>query len=462
MKRVIKNILTAVLCIVLAVVIFLDCFIVYSQNYTVENQPASIENTTGLVQASGKSLYDADGNRLVLRGINAGQILLQEGWMSPFALEPLKNEDGSYVKDADGNIQYPEFTEEEFRNGIKANPNLNTYDMEELMKIYWDAFFTEEDFRIIKEDLQMNTIRLPFYYLNILNEDLTLKSEEDAFAYLDWFMEEAAKNELYVVLDLHGAPGSQNGFEHSGTEDRVAELWTSEENVAATVELWKFVSKHYTETRPELGKWIATYDILNEPTYEYNTITTKECWDVFDQIYDVIRANGDNHVVTMEGCWDFGKLPDPAEYGWENVQYEYHWYNWWSDILPYDMLYAYYDLYNIGRDYDVPVYIGEFTCFEDKEQWADTLALFDQRNYSWAIWNYKSTVTGWWTTSWGVYTCQLKAVTENEDTKCNIATCTYEEYLATCEKVKTENCVTATLYHIIQEYNDLVKNQGCR
>ena len=453
MKKLMKNVLIGFGVVLLAVVIFVDCFIVYSQNYTVDKQPESIENTTGLVQASGKSLYDAEGNKFVMHGINAGQILLQEGWMSPFALEPMKNEDGSYVKDADGNIQYPEFTEEEFREGIKANPNLNTYDMEELMKIYWDAFFTEEDFRIIKEDLQMNTIRLPFYYLNILNEDLSVKEEGEAFEYLDWFMEQAAKNELYVVLDLHGAPGSQNGYEHSGAAERVAGLWTNEEYINATIELWRCVSQHYTQSRPDLGKWIATYDILNEPTYEYNTITTKECWDVFDQIYDVIRANGDNHVVTMEGCWDFGKLPDPADYDWENVQYEYHWYNWWSNILPYEELYAYHDFWNIGRDYDVPVYIGEFTLFEDKEAWADALAFYDQRNYSWTIWNYKSTVTGWWTTSWGVYTCQLKAITENEDLKCNIATCTYEEYLATCEKVKTENCVTATLYEVIQEYN---------
>lgn len=454
MKKLLKNILFTICTLLLAVVIFIDCFVVYSQNYTYEEKISKIENTTGLVQASGKSLYDANGNQLVLRGVNAGQILLQEGWMSPFALEPLKNEDGSYVKDADGNIQYPEFTEEEFREGIKSNPNLNTYDMEELMKIYWDAFFTEEDFRIIKEDLQMNVIRLPFYYLNILNDDLTLKEEEAAFAYLDWFVEEAAKNEIYIVLDFHGAPGSQNGFEHSGRKDRVAGLWTNEAYVNATVEMWKLISKHYTETKPELGKWIATYDILNEPTYEYNTITTKECWEVLDQIYDVIRANGDKHVITMEGCWDFAKLPDPAEYGWENVQYEYHWYNWWSNILPTELVYAYYDFFNIGRDYEVPTFIGEFTCFEDRQQWAETLALMDQRNYSWTIWNYKSTVTGWWTTSWGVYTCQLKAVTENEDTKCNIATCTYEEYVQTCEKVKTENCVTATLYEVIQEYNN--------
>jgi len=456
MKKILKCIGKVIGIILLVLVISIDCLVVYSQNYTVDDQPLTIKNGAGLVQASGKSLYDASGNKLVLRGVNAGQILLQEGWMSPFALEPLKNDDGTYVKDADNNIQYPEFTEEEFREGIKSNPNLNTYDMEELMRVYWDAFFSEEDFRIIKEDLQMNAIRLPFYYLNILNEDLSLKTEEDAFAYLDWFIEQAAKNELYVVLDLHGAPGSQNGFEHSGAKERVAGLWTSEENVNATILLWDFVSAHYTQSRPELGKWIATYDILNEPIYEWSlttSSTTPECWAVFDKIYDVIRENGDSHVITMEGCWDFGKLPNPADYGWEQVQYEYHWYNWWSEYLPYDLLYAYYDLYNIGRDYDVPTYIGEFTCFEDKEEWADTLALFDKRNYSWTIWNYKSTVTGWWTTSWGVYTCQLKAITENEDTKCNIATCTYEEYLENCERVKTENCVTATLYEVIQEYN---------
>ena len=165
MKKVIKNIGIVIGIVILAVVIFLDCFIVYSQNYTVDNQPEKIENTTGMVQASGKSLYDAEGNKLVLRGINVGQILLQEGWMSPFALDPLKNEDGSYVKDADNNIQYPEFTEEEFREGIKSNPNLNTYDMDELMRIYWDAFFTAEDFRIIKDDLQMNNVLTHFYYI---------------------------------------------------------------------------------------------------------------------------------------------------------------------------------------------------------------------------------------------------------------------------------------------------------
>ena len=449
MKSLVKKLLIILGAILLALVLFVGGVLIYSVTYSIPQQAASIENTTGLVQAQGRSLYDAQGTRLELKGINAGQILLQEGWMSPFALEPSKNPDGSFVADADGNLQYPEFTEEEFREGLAANPNLSGYDLEELMQYYYNCFFAEEDFRIIKEDLGLNTIRLPFYYLNILNEDLTLKEEAEAFAYLDWFISNAAENKLYVVLDLHGAPGSQNGYEHSGVAERVAGLWTSQENLDATVALWQFISHHYTVTRPELGAWIAAYDLMNEPTYRFKGVTTKQCWDFFDKLYDTIRAQGDAHVITMEGCWDFGSLPDPADYGWENVQYEYHWYNWWSDMLPYTLFYAYQDLSNIGRNYDVPVLIGEFTVFEDRDAWTQELALFDERGYNWTIWNYKTTVTGWWTSSWGVYTCQLNLT---DTPKCNVATCTYEEFLAACEASRTENCATGTLYEVLKDY----------
>ena len=454
MKRILKTVLLSLLILVLVISVVAGGLLVYSKNYKVPQQAEKIENTTGLIQASGRALYDADGNRIQLKGVNAGQILLQEGWMSPFALEPLKNADGSYVKDDGDNIQYPEFTEEEFRAALQSNPNLQGHDMDQLLSYYYSCFFTEEDFRIIKEDLKLNTIRLPFYYLNILNEDLTLREEEEAFAYLDWFLEQAAKQELYVILDLHGAPGSQSGYEHSGSATREANLWNSEENVAATVELWNYVAKHYTNTRPDLGAWIATYDLLNEPTYTYKGVTNSQCWDVFDKIYDAIRANGDNHVITFCCCWDFAALPDPAQYQWENVQYQYHWYNWRNDLLPYDLFFAYQDLSNIGRDYDVPVLIGEFTAFEDVDAWEKMLGLYDERLYSWTIWNYKTTVTGWWTSSWGVYTAQLKFITENEDLKCNVATCTYEEFIAECEKTRTENCATGTLYQVLKDYQN--------
>ena len=448
--RIIKTLfsLLGVLLILALLVVGIAC--IHSFTYKIPAQAANIENTTGLVQASGRSLYDANGKPLRLIGVNAGQILLQEGWMGPFATEALRNEDGSYVKDAGGNIQYPEFTEAEFRAALKSNPNLAGYDIDELLKIYWDAFMTEEDFRIIKEDLGLNTIRLPIYYLNILNEDLTPR--EDAFDYIDWFISQAAKQELYIILDLHGAPGSQNGYEHSGEPGHTAGLWTNQSYLDATALIWDMLSKHYTNDRPDLGKWIATYDLLNEPTYTYKGTTNKQCWDFFDRLYDLIRANGDQHVITMSGCWDFINLPNPNDYGWTNVQYQYHWYNWTPDIIPFSVFYIIKDFFNLVCNYDVPVLIGEFTFFEDKDAWAQGLELFDNRNYSWTIWNYKTVVTGWWTSSWGVYTCQLKFVTEWEEVKCNPATCTYEEYVAACQKTRTENCATGTLYEVLQEY----------
>ena len=82
MKRVLETVLFTVLILVGAVAVLAAAMLIRSKTYTVPEQAATIENDTGLVQASGRSLYDAKGNRLHLRGINAGQILLQEGWMS--------------------------------------------------------------------------------------------------------------------------------------------------------------------------------------------------------------------------------------------------------------------------------------------------------------------------------------------------------------------------------------------
>lgn len=91
----------------------------YLKLYDAPTQVDKIENDTGLVKAHNRGLYDKDGNRLKLKGVNAGNVLLQEGWMSPFANEPIKNEDGTYKKDNDNNLQYNEYAQETFLNDLK-------------------------------------------------------------------------------------------------------------------------------------------------------------------------------------------------------------------------------------------------------------------------------------------------------------------------------------------------------
>ncbi len=433
----------------------------YSWNYKIPEQENKIEeNKQGLVQAKNRSLYDKDGNILKLNGINAGNILLQEGWMSPFDGEPKKDEEGKLIKDKDGNLEYGEYSEEMFLDDLKHNENLKDK-IPELQEYYYKSFFNENDFKIVKEDLGLNTIRIPFYWRNILNDDFSRKNEDEAFKYLDWFLENCKKNDLYCVLDLHGVPGSQNGFEHSGFICDNPTFWNNETYYSAVIDLWSYISEHYSNERSDLSSTIATYDIMNEPQTKKNLGSTdKTCWDFFDRVYKKLRDNKDEHVITFEGCWDFSSLPNPDDYGWKNVMYEYHHYNWQNNIVTMEMFKAYHMMKNIGKDYNVPVLIGEFTYFEDKESWKFALNdWYDNYNYNWTIWNYKTTTTGWWTSSWGVYTVNLNLDVKTEEKKTNPRTCTEAEFKATCDKTRTENCKTKTLKEVIVDYKNNKTNK---
>ena len=100
-----KKILCGVLAVVIVIAAVVTWLLIDSLNYEIPEQKEEIQNNTGLVQAYGRSLYDANGDQLLLRGVNAGNVLLQEGWMSVFALDPERDEDGNLVKDKDGNLR---------------------------------------------------------------------------------------------------------------------------------------------------------------------------------------------------------------------------------------------------------------------------------------------------------------------------------------------------------------------
>ena len=88
-----------------------------------------------------------------------------------------------------------------------------------LLEHYENAYLTTEDFNNFKE-LGMSAVRVPFTYMNFYEkgsgDSWNLKS--NAFDRLDWIIEECSERGIYVILDLHGAFGSQNGQDHSGEE----------------------------------------------------------------------------------------------------------------------------------------------------------------------------------------------------------------------------------------------------
>lgn len=415
-----------------------------------------IENNTGLVIQKGKALYDKDGNYLLFRGVNIGNLLVSEGWLSPFSVGEKLDSNGDVILDNDSLPTYPKLPMEETINGFNSNENLTDTQRETLIDIYRENWFSSSDFSFIKNELGMNMVRLPFYYRDILDyEDdvFTRKSESEAFSYLDYFLSECKKNDLYCVLDLHGAPGSQNGYEHSGDMSS-ASLWNDEKYIDATVDLWRYISYHYTNTRKDLSSVIAFYDIMNEPCTDFDDqnkgTVTSIAYPVFDKIYDGIRSENDNHVICIEGVWSFNCFEDPKKWGWENIIYQTHLYNWNHKSIPYWLFNDYHELLNWGHDYDVPYYIGEFTFFEDEKAWEEQLSMYEKRGYSYSMWTYKASVTGWWTTSWSIYTQKLNLV--DGKTKINLKTATFDEIKTAFENTNTTNCELSNTYRYVKDF----------
>ena len=428
------------------------------------NDPLHIDpSPTGLVFAKYRSLYDKDGNRLRLKGVNIGNALVTEGWLAPFSCGPLLDDKGNVVTDNDGNVQYPELTQSEVDYAFEHNENLTAQQVDELKDIYLQNWFSEDDFIRVRDVLHMNSIRLPFTWSNILNYDestetYTRKAEAEAFSYLDWFTTNCYEKGLYLILDLHAAPKSQNGYEHSGQipEKKSDLLWFNEKEIDATCDLWAYIAEHYKDK--EIGKAIATYDILNEPcsvdgsSLSGSRHTNGDCYPVFNKIYQAIRNTGDQHNITIEGTWTYSNFISPKKYGWENIQYETHFYNWSASTYPYELYFDAMELTRVGHDYEVPFFIGEFTFFDDQDAWNKWLAYYDRLGYSWTFWTYKKTVVGWWDDSWGLYLHKLFLDNKTHQQKVNIATAGYEEIKTVFQNTNTENCELSKIGNLIVEY----------
>lgn len=374
-----------------------------------------------MLSAVGEDIVDADGNAVVLRGTNFGGWLVQEGWMCPTKQTDTLSTDMTL---------YSRFGKE------KA---------EALISAYQDSWITEEDFKTVKE-LGLNVVRVPFTYMNVYYhlsdegellhpDEFTLR--EDPFERLDFALEMCKKYGLYLILDMHGAVGSQNGSDHSGDTSRT-NLYAGTELGEAyrekTAELWVLVAEHFAGESN-----VAGYDLLNEPTRASGATQ----WDYYDVLYKAVREADPDHMIFIEATWEPNNLPSPEDYGWENVVYEYHHYNWDYNNQPNKSFYTFKKL--LGNTHKVPSLIGEFNAWGDSrrstgkrdqtdlEANAGVLEFYNGEGWHWTTWTYK--VVGTLRDSnWGLFNAStlLKDVT-----KIDPKTDSYEDILAAWSSVDT-------------------------
>ncbi len=415
----------------------------YASQQHADNIPDSVElesNSLGTVVAVGRGLYDEKGEQFNIKGINFGNLFIAEGWMTVNSIGALYNDDGSFKKVNEQGIveEYEEIFQEEMDSILAervSNGDFTAEQLEALNDAFFYAYCTEADFQLIR-DTGLNTIRLPMYYRNFMegpDEALTMRA--DAFEKLDYFLELAKDYGLKVIIDMHGVVGGQSGYEHSGTRD--CDFWENETYIESMCTLWKNIASYYVNERRDLASTILAYDLVNEPTKKTESGTGKLQWEVMDRLYDAIREVDSCHVISIEGVWYPTSLPDPADYGWENVLYQYHFYNWNHDKgIPNEMFYSLmFSLYS-QSDYNVPKFVGEFSFFGNKEAWSKYLAQYDQLGWGWTIWSYKIVSVGWWDNSWGIVVNKLNLQNDVENTaiedyklKLDLRTASYDEIM---------------------------------
>ena len=334
----------------------------------------------------GRKIVNQKGENVQLKGVNLGAWLVREDWLNPDHIPAEVLAEKKY----DGEMVYDKLEERFGRE--KA---------QELLNMFYDNWITEWDLDNIKS-LGFNCVRVPFWYRNFYYDDKGTKildeNGEWDFSRLDWVVEECGKRGLYVILDMHGAVGSQSDAPHAGRAFQGAQLMENsergEEYRRLTDELWTAIAERFNGNPA-----VAMYDLLNEPMCDVSCgeLTRRiKNEAIYTRLYNTVRAVDNDHIITMEAIWTGWALPKTFLKGWENVVYQVHFYN------NSDFIFNFFLLLTIAIHPNVPLMVGEFYPHK-KTTWENCFSTMNKLNYSWMLWTYKATGHGMWSSDWCMY-----------------------------------------------------------
>ncbi len=198
-----------------------------------------------------------------LRGVNLGGWLVLEKWMTPSLFEGLQAlDETSYCVEL----------------GDRA---------EQSLKQHWNSFITRDDFAWLAQ-LGINAVRIPVGHW-ILGPGYPYHSSYGdnpepfvvgGIAVLDSAFDWAEEFGLAIVLDLHAAPGCQNGFDNGGIQD-VCEWHSRPEYINFSLLVLERLAQRYQHRSA-----LHAIEVLNEPHWD---IPTKLLKDYYLNAYLRIR-----------------------------------------------------------------------------------------------------------------------------------------------------------------------------
>jgi len=303
----------------------------------------------------GKEILAPDGKPFILRGTNLGNWLVPEGYMFKFS-----------------NVNSPRLINQTLSELIGPAAT------DSFWKVYLTNYITAADIRFLK-NAGVNSIRVPFNYRLFTSEKYMGESNpEHGFQLLDNLLNWCRKEQLYVLLDMHCAPGGQTG-DNIDDGDGYPFLFESEADQQLTASIWQRIAARYKNDPIIIG-----YDLLNEPiaTYFDATKFNHKLEPLYKRIASAIRQVDQNHLLFLGGAqWDSNFAPFGAPFD-SKLVYTFHKY-WTSPTK--EVIQPYVDFSN---KYQVPIYCGE--TGENTNEWIDSFrTTLEAARIGWHFWPYK-------------------------------------------------------------------------
>jgi hypothetical protein len=324
----------------------------------------------GFLKANGKTIVNAKGKEIILRGIGLGGWMLQEPYMLQLG-------------------------------GVAANQSLIRSKItdvigEDATNTFYNAWLANYCRKADIDSLAawgFNSIRLPMHY-NLF----TLATEQEpvsgkntwlskGFQLTDSLLSWCKADKIYLILDLHATPGGQgNDVAISDRDTSKPSLWQSELNKQKTIALWRKLAERYANEQ-----WIGGYDLINETNWGFQNASDKNgCAEtenvplkkMLTDITYAIRQVDKKHLIFIEAnCWANNyKGIFPL---WDtNMVVSFHKY--WNNNDQQSIQ----NFLDIRDKYNVPIWCGE--SGENSNAWfTSAIGLFEKNKVGWAWWPLK-------------------------------------------------------------------------
>ena len=331
------------------------CVLIVSCEKSTKSLSTQKVNSIGFIKTSGSKLIDEQRNSVILKGINIGNWLVPEGYM---------------------------FKMSQVNSPRKIDELLYELIGPDSLKVFWDGFLknyiTQDDIKYLKR-IGCNHIRLPFHY-KLFTDDLYMGDRNAGFKYFDRIVDWCKQEQLYILFDMHCAPGGQTG---DNIDDSYGYpfLFKSQSSQDLITNIWVKIAQRYKGESIVLG-----YDIMNEPIAHYfendlDDLNPKLAL-LYKRIISEIRQVDNQHIIFLNGSIWSGNFDVFKELIDDNIVYEFHKY--WFEVNQ-GSIQNYLDFRD---EHNVPIYIGE--TGENTDEWVnDFRILLDANEIGWCFWPYK-------------------------------------------------------------------------